>query len=239
MGKAALLAAAFDERIALAIPHQAGSGGTAPNRTNIKPAGYTQVGGKLPETVKQINDKFPHWFNARFKEFNEMPERLPFDQHCLVALCAPRPVLFTNGREDTWINPAGQFEVMRASAAVYRLLGAGDFNHTELPPNGKLIDGRLGYFLRPGAHSLTPQDWKAFLDYADKQLGSPEKAKTEVGMADPNGGTVGQASKQAVTVEVQRWEVHEFQVQARCRAENPFVPRGWWANLSHRMGRRT
>lgn len=176
LGKAALLAAAFDERIALAIPHQAGSGGSAPSRTSVKPAVSSRRQNapyplKEPETVKQINDKFPHWFNARFKEFNDRPERLPFDQHCLVALCAPRPVLFANGRDDTWINPDGQFEVLRAAAPVYRLLGAGDFAATQPPPDGQLIDSTLGFFLRPGAHSLRPEDWKAFLDFADKHLG--------------------------------------------------------------------
>ena len=126
---------------------------------------------KPPETVFNINDKFPHWFNARFKEFNSRPERLPFDQNALVALCAPRPVLFTNGRADTWINPAGQFEVLRAAAPVYRLLGAGDFTAEELPPDGRLIGGVLGYYLRPGGHSLLREDWKVFLDFADKHLG--------------------------------------------------------------------
>ena len=29
---------------------------------------------------------FPHWFDATFKEFNDQPDRLPFDQNCLVAL---------------------------------------------------------------------------------------------------------------------------------------------------------
>src|SRR5262249_31071255 len=72
LGKTALLAAAFDERIALAIPHQAGCGGTAPSR------------GKVGESVKQINEGFPHWFNGTFKEFNDHPDKLPFDQHCLV-----------------------------------------------------------------------------------------------------------------------------------------------------------
>lgn len=165
LGKAALLAAAFDERIALAIPHQAGCGGSAPSRTTVKGA----------ETVKQINDKFPHWFNAMFKEFNDQPERLPFDQHCLVALCAPRPVLFTNGQQDVWINPEGQFEVLRAAAPVYRLLKAGDFSATQMPPDGELMDSVLGYFIRPGGHSLTPQDWNAFLDFADRHLGKPER----------------------------------------------------------------
>ena len=176
LGKAALLAAAFDERIALAIPHQAGCGGSAPSRagTAIGKAYNTldTTQTKRPETVADLNEKFPHWFNARFKKFNEQPERLPFDQNCLVALCAPRPVLLTNGRADTWINPAGQFEVLRAAAPVYRLLGAGDFSGEELPPDGTLIDGTLAYYLRAGAHSLLREDWKTFLDFADKHLQS-------------------------------------------------------------------
>src|SRR3954462_9659256 len=82
-GKTALLAAAYDERISMAFPHQAGCGGSAPSR------------GKTGESVKAINDHFPHWFNAEFKKFNDSPDRLPFDQNCLLALCAPRPVLFS------------------------------------------------------------------------------------------------------------------------------------------------
>lgn len=171
------MAAAFDERIALAIPHQAGCGGSAPSRARIAigkaydTLDTTQT--RPPETVANINDAFPHWFKARFKEFNSAPERLPFDQNCLVALCAPRPVLFTNGRADLWINPAGQFEVLRAAAPVYRLLGAGDFNAEELPPDGHLIGDGLDYYLRPGGHSLLQEDWKVFLDFADQHLGRP------------------------------------------------------------------
>jgi hypothetical protein len=177
LGKAALLAAAFDERIALAIPHQAGCGGSAPSRARIaigQPYNTLDTDRtKPPETVADINDRFPHWFNLRFKEFNHQPERLPFDQNCLVALCAPRPVLFTNGRADTWINPAGQFEVLRGAAPVYRLLGVGDFNAESLPADGELMGGTLGYYLRPGGHSLLKEDWKVFLDFADKHLGRP------------------------------------------------------------------
>jgi hypothetical protein len=158
LGKTALLAAAFDERIALAIPHQAGCGGTAPSR------------GKVGESVKQINDHFPHWFNAAFKEFNDHPDRLPFDQNDLVALVAPRPVLLSNAVEDTWANPEGQFEVLRAAEPVYRLLGAGGLDARRMPEPGRLVDSRLGYFIRPGKHSMTREDWKVFLAFADKHL---------------------------------------------------------------------
>lgn len=158
-GKTALLAAAMDERAALAIPHQAGCGGTAPSR------------GKVGEQVKQINDRFPHWFNDTFPKFNDQVDRLPFDQHSLVALCAPRPVLLSNAVEDSWANPDGQFEVLKAADPVYRLLGAGGLEAREKPEVGKLEDSTLGCFIRPGKHSVTAQDWKAFLDFADRRLG--------------------------------------------------------------------
>jgi hypothetical protein len=165
LGKTALLAAALDERIALAIPHQAGCGGTAPSR------------GKVGESVKQINDSFPHWFDDTFKEFNGQPERLPFDQHSLVALVAPRPVLFSNAVEDQWANPAGQFEVLQAADPVYRFLEVGGLEAKRMPPPGKLIDSKLGYYIRPGKHSMTKGDWKIFLDFADKHLGG-KKSKS-------------------------------------------------------------
>jgi len=158
-GKTALLAAALDERIALAIAHQAGCGGTAPSR------------GKIGESVKQINDRFPHWFNAEFKKFNEQPDKLPFDQHCLVALCAPRPVLLSNAVEDQWANPSGQFEVLQAAEPVYRLLKAGQLDAKQMPELGKLIDSKLGYFIGPGKHSMTRDHWMVFLEFADKQFG--------------------------------------------------------------------
>src|SRR5690606_30026331 len=61
LGKTALLAAAFDERIALVIPSQAGCGGTSPAR------------GKIGESVKRINTSFPHWFCDEFKKFGDEP----------------------------------------------------------------------------------------------------------------------------------------------------------------------
>jgi hypothetical protein len=160
LGKAALLAGAFDERIALMIPLQAGCGGTAPSRGNVG------------ESVKQINDHFPHWFAGAFKEFNDHPEKLPFDQNCLVALAAPRPVLFANAVEDKWANPEGQFQVLRAAVPVYRLLGAAGLDAERMPEPGKLVASTLGYFIRPGVHSMTGGDWAVFLDYADKNLKS-------------------------------------------------------------------
>lgn len=160
-GKTALLAAAFDERIAIAFPHQAGCGGTAPSR------------GKVGESVKAINDRFPYWFNGEYKKFNDEPEKLPFDQNALVALCAPRPVLFSAAQEDQWSNPAGQFDVLRAADSVYRFLGVEGLGVDQMPPLRKLVGHRLGYYIREGKHSMTADDWGVFMDFADKQWRLP------------------------------------------------------------------
>jgi len=163
-GKASLVAAAFDERIALAIPHQAGCGGTAPSRCQNPP------GKMVHETVGRINSSFPHWFCGNFKKFNEAVERLPFDQNCLAALCAPRPVLFTNGVEDQWANPTGQFHMLKSASAVYELLGSKGLAAAEMPPLGTLVDSPVGYYIRTGPHVSDPDYWKVFLDFADRNL---------------------------------------------------------------------
>ena len=86
--------------------------------------------------MKQINDRFPHWFDGEFKRFNDRVDRLPFDQHALIALVAPRPVLLTCATEDQWANPAGQFEMLKGADPVYRLLGAGGLEADKMPEIG-------------------------------------------------------------------------------------------------------
>jgi hypothetical protein len=161
LGKTALLAAAFDDRIKVAFPSQAGCGGTGPSRTAANPKA---------ETVKRITTSFPHWFCGHFTAFGDDPAKLPFDQNALVAACAPRAVLFTNAVEDEWANPGGQFEVLRAAAPAYRLLGVEGVGAESRPEVGTLLDSRLGYWIRPGKHSMTPDDWKTFAAFADKWL---------------------------------------------------------------------
>lgn len=165
-GKAALVAAAFDDRIAAAIPHQAGCGGTAPSRRK-NPKG---------EPVATINKNFPHWFNENFKEFSGQEEKLPFDQHCLVALCAPRPVLLSNGHQDQWADPPGQFDVLLAARPVYRLLGAkGLADDATEPIDGKLVGEELCYFVDDSKHTVDDHYWDVFLDFADKTLGANQQ----------------------------------------------------------------
>jgi hypothetical protein len=160
LGKTALLAGAFDPRIAVVIPNQAGCGGSGPSRHSDPKA----------EPVERINKAFPHWFNGNFKQFGADPSKLPFDQNGLVAMCAPRPVLFTNAAEDLWANPSGQFEVLRAANPAYRLYGVDGITAERMPGPNQLLASRLGYWIRPGRHAMSPADWKTYMDYADVWL---------------------------------------------------------------------
>lgn len=169
-GKTALLAGAMDERFALVIPLQAGCGGTAPCRLAPELAKPNEHGRPSCETLAVINKAFPHWFCENFKAFNDEPARLPFDQHELIAICAPRPVLVSNATEDLWANPAGQFDMLKAADPVYRLVCGEGLDAAAPPEPGKLVASRLGYFIRPGKHSMDTVDWAAFLDYADRWL---------------------------------------------------------------------
>lgn len=158
LGKTALLAGAFDERIALVIPNQAGCGGTGPSRHRDARA----------ESVQRINTAFPHWFCGNFKAFNQSTQKLPFDQNGLIALCAPRPVLVTNAAEDLWANPAGQFAVLKAAEPAYRLYEPNLDTLEKLPaPNAPVARVRLGYWIRPGKHSMTQPDWDTYITFAN------------------------------------------------------------------------
>ncbi len=160
LGKTALLAGAFDDRIACVFPHQAGCGGTGPSRHDDPKA----------ESVKRITTAFPHWFNKSFAENAESLDKVPVDQHGLLAMCAPRPVFYSNAKDDLWANPSGQFEMMKRATPVYELLGVKGLETEAMPEIGKPVESRLGYWMREGKHETNPDDWKAMIRFADKWM---------------------------------------------------------------------
>ena len=160
----------MDARIALVIASQAGCGGTAPSRVTEELRAPGPDGRPSVETVASINGAFPHWFCGNFKDFGADPSRLPVDQHELIALCAPRPVLVSAATLDRWANPDGQFEMLRAATPVYQLVAGEGMAAAEKPVPLAGAKGRLAYFLRPGKHEMGELDWAAWLDYADAWL---------------------------------------------------------------------
>lgn len=87
-GKIALYAGAFDERIALTIPHESGGGGTISWR-------YSQMLEKRDNTEVEnlLHAQGAPWYAQALMQFNNDPNKLPFDHHELIAMVAPRAFL--------------------------------------------------------------------------------------------------------------------------------------------------
>lgn len=156
-GKTALVAGAFDERFSLVISNQSGCGGAALSRR------------RHGETVKKINDSFPHWFNGAFKSFDDREDYLPMDQHTLLAAVAPRPLLICSATGDDWADPEGEFLAAKEASAVYEWLGKDSLADASMPEENNLLNHAVGYHVRPGKHGIGIADWTVFMDFADKQ----------------------------------------------------------------------
>ncbi|MGI6458907.1 MAG: hypothetical protein ACOX5J_02230 [Candidatus Hydrogenedentales bacterium] len=143
-GKTALLAGALDERFAIVVPNGSGCGGAA---------AYRRYGPEC-ETLEAITrpSRFESWFHKDFSRFAEKEAELPFDQHFLRALVAPRPVLSTDAFGDLWANPIGTAAAWRAAQPVFDFL--------EVPENNAM-------HFREGKHAHLPEDYEALLDFSD------------------------------------------------------------------------
>lgn len=157
-GKLAAWAAASDERFAMAILNNSGCGGAALFRR------------KIGETAYRINLSFPYWFCENFHKYSWNEDKLPVDQHGLIALIAPRPVYVGSGQDDAWADPKGEFLSVAHAEEVYNLFGYKGVQTMEQPAVNTPIGDRAAYHIRTGGHTVADYDWEQYIRFADKWM---------------------------------------------------------------------
>ena len=158
LGKAALWAAAQDTRFAAVVSNASGAGGIALSKR------------LYGEQIDHLAGSLGHWFAPRFAKYADHEADLPIDQHELAALIAPRPLLILSGTTDTYSDPQGEFLGGLGADPVYRLLGTDGLAVRQWPGESVLVNSPIGYFLRPGGHDVTLEDWQATVAFADRHL---------------------------------------------------------------------
>ncbi len=174
-GKAALVAAAFDERIAVAFVASSGEGGAKLHR---------HIFGEALENLTGKGEY--HWMAGNFLKYGASDPcmtaaDLPVDSHELIALCAPRPCFISYGvppGDPPWVDTRGSFMAGVLASPVYELLGrrgfgtTGDYLTDPMPPVGTLIGGELAWRQHEGGHTSGP-NWPAFFEWIGQYIKAP------------------------------------------------------------------
>jgi hypothetical protein len=159
LGKTALLAAATYEFFEGAHSNCSGCCGAAISRE------------KDGETVEKIVNKFPYWFTPEFAKYAGRENEMPFDQHYLTALIAPRKISIVTAKEDEWADAEAQYLTAEATSVIYEKLGVAGFDRSRgfLGTGMKSTEGNIVLSKRDGRHRFFPEDWEFFIDSITKQ----------------------------------------------------------------------
>ena len=156
LGKTALWAGACDERFGGVISVHSGCGGAALAR------------GNTGEKVGDITTNFPFWFAPAYAAYASREAEMPFDQHWLLAMAAPRLLYVTSAAGDLWADPLGEYLDCEAVSPLWALLGRKPFTGADaLCDDMVLHDGDIGYSRRPGTHFFSRQDWQRIMAFFD------------------------------------------------------------------------
>ena len=156
LGKTALLTAALDERFAFACVNDSGCCGAAISR------------GKGGENIEAITNTFPFWFCDEFKKYANNEFDMPFDQHYLMSLVAPRNVCVGTAENDLWADTDYQLLTCMATDDVYKKI----YNkkgyigeYSSVAPETYYTKGSIGFYNRTGEHFMSIRDWRIYMEY--------------------------------------------------------------------------
>lgn len=168
-GKTALYAAATDRRFAMACVNDSGCCGAKLNHVSVP----------MSEDIGLDNVVNPHWFCENFRNWDGRDREIPYDQHELAALIAPRLLAIASASEDIPAGPYGEYLTAKYCSPAWELYGmrglvADSTTETRrgtkgFPPLDTPVNaGCVSYHLRQGPHLLDYFDWMCYMDFADR-----------------------------------------------------------------------
>ena len=163
LGKTALWTAANDERFSFCFANESGCSGAALTRGTPSEA----------EHLHQICKSFPYWFCEQYQTYMGREAELPFDQHFLLALIAPRRIYIASADADLWTGPSSQYRACMAASQIWDFYGKlpSFTGPDDYPSAGSYFhEGYIAYHMRSGDHFLSRRDWLGFMAYFKKHL---------------------------------------------------------------------
>ncbi len=176
-GKAAIVAEAFEPRVAVSLVGSSGEGGVKLHRHDFGEAVENLTGGEY------------YWMAGNFlkygadEPFVKTAADIPVDSHELIALCAPRPVFISYGVEAAgdpkWVGAAGSYMAGILASPAYELLGKkgygvkpADYITAPMPAVQQLVGGELAWRQHEGGHTQVP-NFPAFFEWISAYVKAP------------------------------------------------------------------
>ena len=154
-GKTALWTGATDKRFAMACSNESGCSGAKLNHIDLPKSEHIDF------MIKCID----YWFCDNYRKYAGRDKEMPFDQHEMLALIAPRLLCVGSATEDHWCGPVGEWWSAKLASPAWELYGKKGLVGDKWPnPEKPQQEGCVSYHLRTGKHFLTPYDW----DFADR-----------------------------------------------------------------------
>jgi len=124
-GKGALVAGVWDDRIALVLPEESGSGGVSAWRVAERENQEQLASGGVQTASEIVGENV--WLATAFEAFARGDlTKLPLDQHSVIAIRAPLPILIIENSSQLWLGPKSCYAGARAAAQVWSALGRPD-----------------------------------------------------------------------------------------------------------------
>ena len=175
-GKAAMFAAAFDDRISICCPSEPGGSGIQSNRYKVEGKIFNwntsyypkadRVYGKT-ETPTVSYGSGNSWFPDTAEMFVNRDHQIPFDSDEIIALVAPRPFFVVSGIDTHWLGNEGGVASVLAAAEVYDYIGATEIEKTNIAVRCRQSD-----------HQFYPQDFCFALAIMDREFKQDESDTT-------------------------------------------------------------